>query len=133
MLSSLTQKQLDTYFKLKQMGRHYHGDIEGKFMFAVQSSYAADRFGVKHRQPDTVEYYFDKTNLEKLRTELTSIKETYDRVSKFFEKQDTYTQKDVQDSGISQEDLKDYADYKIGKQIYDCVLEDGCCSFTAEL
>ncbi len=28
------------------MGRYYSGDIEGKFWFAVQSSYAADRFGV---------------------------------------------------------------------------------------
>ena len=27
------------------MGRYYDGDINGKFMFAVQSSSAADRFG----------------------------------------------------------------------------------------
>jgi hypothetical protein len=29
------------------MGRYYHGDIEGKFMFGVQSSDDADFFGVK--------------------------------------------------------------------------------------
>ena len=27
------------------MGRYYHGDIEGKFWFAVQSSQDADFFG----------------------------------------------------------------------------------------
>ena len=29
------------------MGRYYHGDIEGKFMFGVQSSTDADFFGVE--------------------------------------------------------------------------------------
>jgi len=29
------------------MGRYYDGDISGKFWFGVQSSDAADRFGVK--------------------------------------------------------------------------------------
>jgi hypothetical protein len=32
------------------MGRHYYGDIEGKFWFAVQSSYDADFFGVEHKK-----------------------------------------------------------------------------------
>jgi hypothetical protein len=32
------------------MGRYYHGDIEGKFWFGVQSSYDADFFGVEHKK-----------------------------------------------------------------------------------
>jgi hypothetical protein len=32
------------------MGRHYYGDIEGKFWFAVQSSFDADFFGVDHKK-----------------------------------------------------------------------------------
>ena len=32
------------------MGRYYNGDIEGKFMFAVQSSTSADRFGCAGKQ-----------------------------------------------------------------------------------
>ncbi len=32
------------------MGRYYNGDIEGKFMFAVQSSDDADFFGVQGQE-----------------------------------------------------------------------------------
>jgi hypothetical protein len=41
------------------MGRYYSGDIEGKFMFATQSSTAADRFGSSYYEPNHVNYYFD--------------------------------------------------------------------------
>ena len=43
------------------MGRYYSGDIEGKFWFALQSSDAADRFGVVGTQPKVGE----KLNLKK--------------------------------------------------------------------
>ena len=44
------------------MGRYYDGDIEGKFMFAVQSSTAADRFGSEGFN-NYVDYYFDESHL----------------------------------------------------------------------
>ena len=45
------------------MGRYYSGDIDGKFMFATQSSYAADRFG-SEGYTNYVQYYFDEQHLE---------------------------------------------------------------------
>ena len=50
------------------MGRYYHGDIEGKFMFAVQSSDDADFFGVVGQPPDThLEYCFTDEDLPKIK------------------------------------------------------------------
>ena len=50
------------------MGRH----IEGKFAFAIQSSDAADRFGVSGEQ-NTLSYYFGSDNLDDLEEELKNI------------------------------------------------------------
>ena len=47
------------------MGRYYNGDIEGKFMFAVQSSNDADFFGVQGQEA-YLHYYFDKDNSSKI-------------------------------------------------------------------
>ena len=58
------------------MGRYYNGDIEGKFWFGVQSSSAADRFGVTGHQPEILEYYFDEENLETIEEELSTILES---------------------------------------------------------
>ena len=41
------------------MGRYYHGDIEGKFWFAVQSSQDADFFGSEGTSSH-LHYYFDE-------------------------------------------------------------------------
>ena len=38
------------------MGRYYSGDIEGKFAFGIQSSDAADRFGVIGQPPEYLQY-----------------------------------------------------------------------------
>ena len=38
------------------MGRYYHGDIEGKFWFAVQSSDDGEYFGMRESQ-SYIEYY----------------------------------------------------------------------------
>ena len=43
------------------MGRYYTGDIEGKFCFAVQSSYAADRFGFEGT-PSYINYHFNESD-----------------------------------------------------------------------
>jgi len=42
-----------------KMGRYYHGDIEGKFWVAVQSSGDADFFGVEGTY-HYLDYYFEK-------------------------------------------------------------------------
>ena len=42
------------------MGRYIVGDINRKLWFAVQSSNAADRFGVTGCEPNYIEYYFNK-------------------------------------------------------------------------
>ena len=42
------------------MGRFYHGDINGKFWFAIQDSDDADFFGSTGEAPNTLEYYFDE-------------------------------------------------------------------------
>lgn len=115
------------------MGRYYSGDIEGKFMFAVQSSTAADRFGSRHREPDYVEYYFDEDQLDTIQSELIKLKPNYDKVVKFFEKRNSYTTEEMENEGITKLDMSDYADYILGEKILNCINENGCCSFTAEL
>ena len=52
------------------MGRYYSGDIDGKFWFALQSSDAADRFGVTGTQPNYLHYYFDDSDLEAVEEEI---------------------------------------------------------------
>ena len=120
------------------MGRYYSGDIEGKFMFAVQSSMAADRFGSEHCEPNYVEYYFNKDNLETINSELEKLKPGYDLVNEFFEKRKnegktSYNNEDAEKKGITSEMMSDYADYNLGKKIKDCVEKNEECNFQAEL
>ena len=118
------------------MGRYYNGDIEGKFMFAVQSSTSADRFGSLAQEPQYVEYYFDEEqHAEGIKLELATLKEAYDKVDSFFKSlgKDSYSQEDVTKWGITDTEMSDYADYVLGKKILDCLIDNGYCSFTAEL
>ena len=115
------------------MGRYYSGDIEGKFMFAVQLSTAADRFGSIHCEPNYVEYYFDEDQLDEIKAELEKLKPNYDKVEKFFENRESYTKEEMEENNIDEIELSDYADYVLGKKILDCILENGECNFTAEL
>jgi hypothetical protein len=115
------------------MGRYYNGDINGKFMFAVQSSNAAERFGVCESEPNYVHYYADEDNLEEIDQELETIKGDFEKVSKFFEDKDYYNDNQLKEAGISPEELSNYADYVLGKKISDCIKENGSCEFKAEL
>lgn len=119
------------------MGRYYNGDIEGKFWFAVQSSVAADRFGVSHNEPSYVEYYYSEDDLEGVEEELKNIEENLgDKLqvlTDFFSKVDAYNYEDLEDIGITRADLSEYADYTLGVKIRDCIKENGECSFEAEL
>jgi hypothetical protein len=114
------------------MGRYYSGDIEGKFMFAVQSSTAADRFG-SEGYTNYVQYYFDEEHLDTINEELQKLQEAHDKVAKFSENRDGWNSQERDKAGLTQQDMSDYADYILGKKIKDCIIEQGSCSFDAEL
>ena len=125
------------------MGRYYHGDIEGKFWFAVQPSDAADRFGVYGNQPNYLEYDFTEDNLEEVEEELENIRELLgdkkEKLDEFYKGDRPYsTDEDISDYlGIPLDELSyvlaDYADYELGIEIRDSIKKIGYCHFTAEL
>lgn len=123
------------------MGRYYSGDIEGKFWFAVQSSNAADRFGSIGYEPSYLEYYFNEEHLPKVQEELKKIEdvvslEKIKKLDEFFNKVNGYNDHILEEHGILSiwnEHKSDYADYKLGKQIEKCLLENKECNFQAEL
>lgn len=117
------------------MGRYYSGDIEGKFWFAVQSSDAAERFGVSGGEPGYISYYAEEENLPEIEKEIKNIEDDTDikKIEKFFEERSGYTQEQQAKAGISAKELSDYADLILGRKIRDCVKEQGSCAFDAEL
>ena len=119
------------------MGRYYHGDIEGKFWFAVQSSMAPQRFGGDMLELQSVDFYFDESHLQGVKDELKAIEDKLgDRlkqIDEFFSDCRGYNDQILKDNGILETDLPDYADYLLGKKIRDCVELQGSCSFNAEL
>ena len=120
------------------MGRYYSGDIEGKFMFAVQNSNAADRFGATGCYPNTIEYHFDEDHLEDINEELKKLKPGFDKCNSFFEEIKNngkvgYNHDDLESYGILDTEMSDYADYKLGVKIKNCIEKEGICDFTAEL
>ena len=119
------------------MGRYYSGDIDGKFWFAVQSSNAADRFGVSGVQPDRLEYYFTEDDLEGVEEEIKIIEKSLgdkvDILKKFFEDNNGYRDEDIEALGISTDELSDYADLGLGIEIRDYIKENGACGFEAEM
>ena len=76
------------------MGRYYNGVIEGKFWVAVQSSDAADQFGVEGCSPNYLEYYFDEEDIPAVKYGIKKIKDRldYKKVHGFFDKVDWYSQ-----------------------------------------
>jgi hypothetical protein len=119
------------------MGRYYNGDINGKFWFGVQPSNSADRFGVTGHVPEYIEYQFNEEDKPGVETELKRIEnELSDQlqlIEGFFTKHDSYSNAMLIEHGINEDDLREYADYKLGQQILDCLNERGYCEFTAEL
>ena len=127
------------------MGRYYWGDIEGKFMFAVQSSDDGDCFGVTGHQPNYLEYFFDdiepvNEGIQKIMDELSyTVKGKLDN---FFIKcmygSGTYDTKQIAEYICVPEHLVGnyielYARLKLGIKIRDCIVVNGQCSFDAEL
>ena len=118
------------------MGRYSSGDIEDKFWFALQSSDAADRFGVTGEQPSILTYYFDESDLEGVEAEIQNIEDSLgDKIKlidKFCEERNGYNDQTLKEAGITTEELSEYADLGLGKQIRDCIKENGYCTFEAE-
>lgn len=56
------------------MGRYYSGDIEGKFLFGLQDSDAALRFGGTQLVPDMITIHFDNEELPGVKKELEVLK-----------------------------------------------------------
>lgn len=124
------------------MGRYYYGDIEGKFWFAVQSSDSADRFGVVGSEPQYLEYWFQEDDLEQVQKELKRIEtqfgEDFKKIQEFFEGKESYKDEELAEylgtsEAFVKQILKEYADYELGKKIEQSIIENGQCSFTAEL
>ena len=124
------------------MGRWCSGSIDHKFWVGIQSSDAADRFGVTGLMPEELYYYFDQEDLPGVYQELKDIRDKLGNnlilLHKFFEENDSYSDEkvaeylNVEPGGI-QNILKDYADYELGLKIADAVETTGQCEFTAEL
>jgi hypothetical protein len=111
------------------MGRYYTGDIEGKFCFGVQSSYAADRFGCEGT-PSHIHYHFDESHIDFIESELKKIEDNIDLndVKEYYEGDNGYSL-----SGIHPNDHSEYADYMLGRKILEQLKTNGECYFESEL
>ena len=124
------------------MGRYYEGDINGKFMFGVQDSDAADRFGVVGTQPNYLMYYFETSDLPTVQEELKVIKENlgehFDKIKELIENNLYYTTEEFAkylgiDPNEAYDIIREYADYRLGKQIEERLLQGFDCEFSAEM
>jgi hypothetical protein len=119
------------------MGRYYNGDINGKFWLAVQPSNTADRFGVTHNEPSYITYYFSEDDLQGVEDEIKRIEESLgDKlqiITNFFSTSRSYKDDNLYDLGVTSNDVKDFADRLLGLQIKNCIIENGECTFDAEL
>lgn len=123
------------------MGRYYTGDIEGKFVFGVQSSDDADFFGSAGYQPNYLNYYYEsdemplvKEGIKKCKKELGDWKKVMDD---FFKSVNGWNDQVIIEHGLDLETFKQklewYARLELGEKILKCLKEKGECSFQAEL
>ena len=120
------------------MGRYYNGDIDGKFWFALQGSDAGVRFGAVEIESYYIEYEVDRKSYKAIVNELEDIKSTtgIDKIDAMFEKVNGYNDDTLKEYGVSKEELTNYADYEMGKQIkawFDENPDDDILSFQAEI
>jgi hypothetical protein len=123
------------------MGRYYWGDIQGKFVFAVQASDAADRFGVTGERPQELNYYFTEDDLPAIEKGIKEIEyvlgEYLQKFIQWTNEVDFYNDKEASEYfNISEEEFRylfsEFADWRLGVKIRDYVAEHGECQFTAE-
>lgn len=84
------------------MGRFYHGDIQGKFLFGIQSSTDASNLGAEgkeiiHRgEPIGMRYHIKKKDLGKIKEALEvcckELGEDREKIDQFFNENPYYTQ-----------------------------------------
>ena len=124
------------------MGRHYRGDINGKFQFAIQSSGDADFFGVIGYQPEHFFYNFEKDDLKNVNQGIEDCKKELgdyrEKMNKFFKNKDYFNRDDLQEVLGTDEDkvrnlLKWNARLHLGNEIKSCIEKKGHCHFEAEL
>ena len=124
------------------MGRYINGDINRKLWFGIQSSDAADRFGVTGHQPEELYYHFDIESLPEIYQELSNIARNLGSnlvlLHKFFNDNASYSDETVAeylkiDQDEAENVLKEYADFELGLKIAEAVRTTGQCEFTAEL
>jgi hypothetical protein len=124
------------------MGRYYHGDIEGKFWFAVQSSDDADNFGVEGTHT-YLDYYFTKEDdyqnvLKGLKRCVKHLgKNQFEKIDKAFSEggslYEGYSDKSLAEEGINEHQLEWYARWLLGNKIKECLDKQEDCQFSAEL
>ena len=119
------------------MGRYYNGDIEGKFWFGLQPSDAPSRFGGEELEPSYITYHFNKDHLKEVNEEIKNIEENLGDNKKiiddFFSQTEWYTREDLEAIGITQDILREYADLELGIKIRDFIVDNGDCTFDAEI
>lgn len=119
------------------MGRYYNGDVNGKFMFAVQGSDAHERFGAVEEQANYINYVVYRDSYAEICAELDSIdKQSIEKVDKMFNEKSGYNDEIKKKFGVSEEDLSEYADYEIGMQLkkfFDKNKDCDECRFDAEI
>ena len=111
------------------MGRYYYGDIEGKFMFAVQPSDAGERFGAYEtpQEPSSIDYAVSRTSYDEISKELKEIEQSgavarVEHMWKELEKEGQMgysLDKDCPRFNVTAKDLSEYADWRMGKQMKD--------------
>jgi len=132
------------------MGRYYHGDIEGKFWFAVQSSNDADFFGCEG-EARFLNYYYHEGHLDQVKEGIKDCKSSLGEYKKHldnFFKTDgdkgyneqmliEYLNKNAKNGTHTENGVKFflewYARLELGKEILKCIKDNGECSFEAEL
>ena len=129
------------------MGRYYTGDIEGKFMFGVQSSTDADFFGVEG-EATHLSYGFNAEDLPKVEEGVKECEgvlgEYLEHIDQFFKENDSFNSErlarylsNVLDKNVTEENvrfnLEWYARLELGREIRDCIKENDECHFEAEL
>ena len=107
------------------MGRYYHGDIEGKFWFAVQNSNVGERFGCKEDR-NSIHYY-----TEDLKTAQKEIKKIKKNLGEWLPKLVLGRYEEIPKDQIEYL-ISEYADLGFGEQLIECLKEQGYCSFEAE-
>jgi hypothetical protein len=129
------------------MGRYYTGDIEGKFMFGVQSSDDANFFGVEG-ESRSLDYYYSEEDLPKVEEGVKECEgvlgEYLEHIEQFFKENDNFNDERLAKyltkslgTNVTEENvrfnLEWYARLELGREIRDCIKEHGQCIFEAEL